>query len=277
MVLPCAHCQVMKPKTLEFYHANSANRNGLHSYCIPCQRYRRRQRTNRRITKRRELMDERDCVCVDCGKVDYHILEWDHNDKMRHLKHRGPSSKRIVHPISLHPKQMKAELELCEIRCGNCHKERTFGDPRLTYRNPLRKERFMFVFSEKVLRGGCMDCGYANWERSHVLHFDHRPEEQKVLSVSMMVCRSGTYSLEDMQTEMDKCDLVCSNCHKVRTRERRIESVLGDPRKQNPEWKEKREKDDEFHKRITRMHQLCLERFFQALTQQPVILQDDDM
>jgi hypothetical protein len=63
---------------------------------------------------------------------------------------------------------------------------------------------------------GCMDCGY----RGHpaALEFDHRPGEEKLFCVG-----SNVAMLSRLWTEMQKCDVVCANCHRVRTANRRAE------------------------------------------------------
>jgi hypothetical protein len=70
----------------------------------------------------------------------------------------------------------------------------------------------------------CMDCGidYPYW----IMEFDHRPGVKKVGNISMMY---KTHSFEEVKAEIEKCDVVCSNCHKDRTRSRLIrtgDSVL---------------------------------------------------
>lgn len=64
------------------------------------------------------------------------------------------------------------------------------------------------------LRAGCADCGY----NAHpaALEFDHRPGEKKLFEISSNPC--GKWS--KVWAEMQKCDVVCANCHRVRTVER---------------------------------------------------------
>lgn len=59
----------------------------------------------------------------------------------------------------------------------------------------------------------CTDCGL----HFHfaAMDFDHRPGEVKSFNLSQ-VGWSG-YGYETIAAEMAKCDLVCSNCHRVRT------------------------------------------------------------
>ena len=58
----------------------------------------------------------------------------------------------------------------------------------------------------------CADCGQTF--PTYVMHWDHLPEYQKVASISEMVeNRPRTLVLE----ELKKCELVCANCHVLRT------------------------------------------------------------
>jgi hypothetical protein len=62
----------------------------------------------------------------------------------------------------------------------------------------------------------CMDCdGVFDWV---AMDFDHRPEETK----SFGLATKGTLvanpeNIAKIMKEVDKCDLICSNCHRVRT------------------------------------------------------------
>lgn len=60
----------------------------------------------------------------------------------------------------------------------------------------------------------CADCGVQY--PHYVMDFDHLPEFEKLKNVSNML----RHSLEALQKEIDKCEVVCSNCHRVRTFER---------------------------------------------------------
>lgn len=46
------------------------------------------------------------------------------------------------------------------------------------------------------------------------MDFDHRPDEVKVKNVSQLK------TLDDVKAEIAKCDVVCSNCHRLRTKRR---------------------------------------------------------
>jgi hypothetical protein len=58
----------------------------------------------------------------------------------------------------------------------------------------------------------CMDCGYSNWI---ALEFDHREPESKIDAVTKMA--GDGISLARLTEEIEKCDVVCANCHAIRT------------------------------------------------------------
>ena len=60
-----------------------------------------------------------------------------------------------------------------------------------------------------VLSAGCVDCGNSD---IRVLEFDHISND-KFKNVSAL--RTG--SLEKIKEEIAKCEVVCANCHKIRT------------------------------------------------------------
>jgi hypothetical protein len=78
------------------------------------------------------------------------------------------------------------------------------------HRARVEKERaWMAALKEGV---PCVDCGstFPVW----VMHWDHLPGYEKVGQVSDLVgSRSRTLVLEELQ----KCELVCANCHVMRT------------------------------------------------------------
>ena len=67
-----------------------------------------------------------------------------------------------------------------------------------------------------LLTSECVDCGYKD---PRVLEFDHLPQYQKSFSIANAVSGS-TRSWSAIQKEIAKCEIVCSNCHQIRTMER---------------------------------------------------------
>jgi len=60
----------------------------------------------------------------------------------------------------------------------------------------------------------CADCGVVY--RYYVLHYDHT-EDNKVAGVSQLIKRVAWSKVLE---EIEKCDLVCANCHAERTQKR---------------------------------------------------------
>jgi hypothetical protein len=59
---------------------------------------------------------------------------------------------------------------------------------------------------------GCVDCGYRT--HAQALQFDHTSDNKKA-SVSNLI--RSDYCWETIKIEMAKCEVVCANCHAVRT------------------------------------------------------------
>jgi hypothetical protein len=50
------------------------------------------------------------------------------------------------------------------------------------------------------------------------MDFDHRDPAKKASRVTSLVGRAG---IQRILAEVEKCDIVCANCHRLRTFERR--------------------------------------------------------
>ena len=102
-------------------------------------------------------------------------------------------------------------------KCKKCtnkkHREvykKNIGVKRIEKKEISRKRR---VQSRIKLLGylsmhPCVDCGESN---PVVLEFDH--QEKKKINVSQM----GNYKWESILKEIKKCEVRCSNCHKIKT------------------------------------------------------------
>lgn len=77
-------------------------------------------------------------------------------------------------------------------------------------------EQKMKEIHEYQMEKGCMDCGY----KSHpaALEFDHLPGTEKLFNIGEQI---GNRSRQQLWDEIAKCDVVCANCHNIRTATRR--------------------------------------------------------
>ncbi len=62
---------------------------------------------------------------------------------------------------------------------------------------------------------GCFDCGYNS--HAHALDFDHLRDKKFNIALAI-----GSKSLPIIIAEIEKCEVVCANCHRIRTANRRI-------------------------------------------------------
>ena len=80
----------------------------------------------------------------------------------------------------------------------------------------MAKRKIDYIQSIKVKRG-CADCGY----NAHyaALQFDHLPGCDKKFGLH----EGYRHSYEAIDAEIAKCEVVCANCHSIRTVTRRVE------------------------------------------------------
>jgi hypothetical protein len=106
--------------------------------------------------------------------------------------------------------------ECSKERSRKYYKENTAEHKRAVYETNLRhKERNKKWAYEYLLDHPCVDCGE---EDPIVMEFDHLPEYEKKYEVAGMIING--YAIETIKKEIDKCDVVCANCHKRRTSKR---------------------------------------------------------
>lgn len=85
-------------------------------------------------------------------------------------------------------------------------------DPNIKAKVYRHRERKRWaIYQEKVKIGKCQRCGYDK----HVgtLHFHHRNPDNKLFGLSN--CISCHKSWEKIKEEIDKCELICPNCHAI--------------------------------------------------------------
>ena len=100
---------------------------------------------------------------------------------------------------------MKPHYVYMTTRCQPCFlsKQRKEQQARRQWMNDYKTER------------GCVDCGYNTHPAA--LDFDHVRGTKKFCIGHRVKC-----SRKKLLPEMAKCDIVCANCHRVRTEKRRV-------------------------------------------------------
>jgi hypothetical protein len=129
---------------------------------------------------------------------------------------------------------------LLRLICPKHHCELTGSRP--TQYEPQLQARVDYVAKRKVDIGHCQydkcttpEDQCTNKNMAHLFHFDHiyskqdqraPPHMKKIASISSMIPRLTQYSLNDIETEIQKCQLVHVNCHNRRTKEQHAQGLI---------------------------------------------------
>jgi hypothetical protein len=117
------------------------------------------------------------------------------------------------------PQGLKRRDNYC-IPCRREYQRQWYAKNRERHRKNVRKNmaasiaRAREVVLGHLQQNPCADCGEADIV---VLEFDHVRGE-KVAAISQLVCAG--HSAAKIRAEIDKCDVVCANCHRRRTSQR---------------------------------------------------------
>lgn len=169
-------------------------------------------REKRKLTKQKLKADARMFVdnlksnpcshCLKCFPV--YVMEYDHIEPS---KKSYSISYMVKHGMSI--TTIKREIEKCILLCANCHRNKTYKErkPGKDIKTNKLRTRINLEFKNKP----CLDCNiqYNYWQ----MDFDHLSE--KCSEISKMI--GSGYAYDRIVTEIKKCDLVCRNCHKIRT------------------------------------------------------------
>lgn len=110
--------------------------------------------------------------------------------------------------------------------CHNVYSHNHYVKNKKKYLERNRKKiRDLLDFINKYRNKPCLDC--KKTYPIYIMDFDHREGTHKIKEVTKMVW-SQRFSKEKILKEIEKCDVVCSNCHRTRTYERKLRvSVIG--------------------------------------------------
>lgn len=135
--------------------------------------------------------------CKICGETRFYCLDFHHRD---------PATKKdticnlIRHGYST--QIVKEEIDKCDIICSNCHRKEHTN----TYKYLTKKARYVLELKQKSL---CSKCQLSIPECLDFHHID----DNKTDGIGSML-RDKNISLEEIKSEIEKCIVVCSNCHR---------------------------------------------------------------
>lgn len=129
-------------------------------------------------------------------------------DKIHKLANEGYSYKEIA-------TQLGCSKGTIAYHIGVGQKEKT------AVRTRSRRSNIVKLIQEIKSQSPCKDCGeyYPYW----IMQFDHLHLHNKAFNISAF--RSATLSLDVVRAEIEKCDIVCSNCHANRSFKQRTKTM----------------------------------------------------
>lgn len=205
----CYDCKLFKPLQIAFNKSRS-DHDGYEDQCKACKSIK-----GKKIYQRGLAFTDgyKTAPCADCHKIfDPISMDFDHV--------RGEKINGVSQLLMKSLEVIWAEIQKCEIVCANCHRVRTLNRkihiiPQTNKQKDVIKRRNNgMIFIDGYRSIPCFDC--------HILYnitsmeFDHIRGE-KHADVSDLY----SYSKEVILVEIQKCEVVCVNCHRVRERDRR--------------------------------------------------------
>lgn len=99
-------------------------------------------------------------------------------------------------------------------QCKKTYNKSHYAQNTETYKQHKSRKRveYLVEFYAYLKTLSCMDCSVTDFR---VLEFDHLKD--KSFNISERVAYTP---LKTLMTEINKCEVVCANCHRVRTAER---------------------------------------------------------
>ena len=225
----CSNCDL--PKDINEFGIKRVNSDGRSARCLLCTRqlyteryvkYKLKKNIQKAIYRKTSIIHKvkyrtnykenlsivsklKHNPCLDCGRENLpsFCMEFDHRDAI--TKFMCISAMLWNFSIS----QILAEIEKCDLVCRNCHRIRTKIRSNKTTTRRQKKLEFINSFKDKP----CLDC--SSRFPTECMDFDHAGKD-KISKVTNMWSRSN----EKIISEINKCELVCSVCHAIRTHSR---------------------------------------------------------
>lgn len=156
--------------------------------------------------------------CKVCGYKEFAAaLEFDHV--------RGEKKTNIGWLVCAKESVILEETAKCDVLCGNCHRIKTselWNNPDGDSVSAIRRRSRRVIIEEFKSMLGCVDCGYN--KNPVALDFDHVSGVKDKAIAKLLLC-----GWQKIQEEIDKCEVVCVNCHRVRTAKRRETRKFNQP------------------------------------------------
>jgi hypothetical protein len=166
--------------------------------------YRNVERNTERTLSRRQRLctwandHKRDRGCHSCSETRPACLDFHHDQ-------RDQKSMAVTDMITngYGRETLRAEIAKCTVLCANCHRREHYETPD-TDREGVRAWLY-----ERKATAGCSRC---DEDDPRCLVFHHASDEKRA-TIAQMV--SNGRSEDAIETELDRCVVLCSNCHRI--------------------------------------------------------------
>ena len=161
----------------------------------------RRSLWKRRRARKRQLVAEFGGRCMDCGySACFEVLQFHHRDPKTKDFRLGKFNGSLA--------RLRAEAAKCDLVCANCHRMRHAREASVSRHRVVELRRETKRRAIAALGGRCVSC-----ERemsAPAFEFHHLDAAEKTFALSA----DGIYrSWDKVSAELDKCVLLCANCH----------------------------------------------------------------
>ena len=131
--------------------------------------------------------------CTVCGESRHWVLDFHHKkekfDTISNLKKYRWSI-------------IKKEIKNCILLCGNCHTDLHSSDGR--------NGKIKSAFINKHNLTECENCGY----NKNIGSLDFHHKSDKLFGINQALCRKISVTPEKLLIEVNKCKILCRNCHR---------------------------------------------------------------
>ena len=212
----CKHCKVTREAS--YFQSKVNRRSKLTTKCSNCRNTERRSTINptTKNGKCRAYFQKwkSEHPCENCGIRDSRLIEADHQSKFKKVYKCGDYN---WWACNGGVEALQAELDKCKPLCRFCHRLKTQAE-RKKGTNPTTLAKREIINAEKLKRGACQTCERkVTIENACGFDFDHINPETKRIKVAKMVYKSWDYFNAHAKEEMRNCNLLCTNCHKIKT------------------------------------------------------------
>lgn len=217
----CGKCHQVK--SAGSFRKNKATWNGLQGVCKDCKKKEYASKIadpeahkNKMAAEKQKQKEEATATfleCCRCKKLKVRSDFRPRDDRARKANYACKECENIV--CAEYRENNKDKVEAATAKWVKKHPEEVKNinnKSKKKVRDDARK------FTDKLKDVPCLDC--KNCFPSVCMHFDHLRDKE--FNISQKI---GKVSMEKLQAEIDKCEVVCANCHAIRTQKRRLEKL----------------------------------------------------